>query len=576
MKRLTLENFKELEPYIKEVDYNEYNSNIVTMLMWQTRYPVFFACYEHFALVYNQMPEMDPVWLMPYCKAEYRKEAVDKIKELSAQIGIGFEIHSMVKEFKDWLQEAYPKQFLIWDCFDARDYIYDRKQQETLAGKKMQKRRNHFHAFEKLYENRYIYKKLEQEDIPHVYEFLQYWKTQKDAMDTIDVEEQGIHFLLDHMDTLPIQGGCIYVDGRLEAFNITSMVSRDTVQIHVEKANKTMRGLYIAILKLFLETLSEEVLFVNREDDMGLPELRKAKNDMHPVSKTKKFGSCYEPWEIRQAKTSDIEAIISLWKTSFEDETAASTETYFKQFFHLEDCYVLVSKDELISMLQTRKMDVMLHGIPRKTAFIVGVATNKEYEGCGYMKQLMNEVLETISKEHELVMLQAYHWEIYQSFGFEETYQLIKTKLNKEAYPDTGGTLESTDDENLLLELYDHFVKTKDGYRIRDKEYYTSLFLPNAALWNQQVLVYRKNNSALGYLVMEEHEEHVDILECIYQDASTLSSMLGALSSIEKKVYVYTDVDTFLEGRRKNVTHMMTKSFSESIDGSHLFINETL
>lgn len=576
MKRLTLENFKELEPYIKDADYNEYNSNIVTMLMWQTQYPVFFACYENYALVYNQMPEMDPVWLMPYCKAEYRKDAVEKIKELSVELGINFEIHSMVREFKDWLQAAYPKQFLIWDCYDARDYIYDRKQQETLAGKKMQKRRNHFHAFEKLYENRYVYKKLEREDIPHVYEFLQYWKTQKDAMDSITVEEQGIHFLLDHMDILPIQGGCIYVDGKLEAFNITSMVSKDTVQIHVEKANKTMRGLYIAILKLFLETLPEHVTYVNREDDMGLPELRKAKKDMHPISKTNKFGSCYEPWTIRKALPCDLEHIKQLWLDSFEDETKHSTDVYFNDFFHMEDCYVLTSKEELISMLQTRPMEIMLQGKQQTVVFIVGVATSKDYEGCGYMKQLMNEVLTELSTKHEVVLLQAYHWDLYTSFGFEETYHLIKTKLNKDAYPETGGMLESTDDANLLLQLYKQFVQTKDGYRIRNKEYYTSLFLPNAALWNQQVLVYQENNNALGYLVMEEHEEYVDILECIYHDESTLSHMLGALSKIEKKVYLYTDVDTLVEGRRKEVTHMMTKSFLGSIDGSHLFINETL
>ena len=93
MERLTIENYKQLEPYIKDADYNEYNSNIVTMLMWQGSYPVYFSCYEHFALVYNKMPHREPVWLMPYCKKEYRKEAVDKKKELSEQEHISFEIH---------------------------------------------------------------------------------------------------------------------------------------------------------------------------------------------------------------------------------------------------------------------------------------------------------------------------------------------------------------------------------------------------------------------------------------------------------------------------------------------------
>ena len=576
MKRLTLENFKELEPYIKAADYNEYNSNIVTMLMWQTRYPVYFACYPHFALVYNQMPNMDPVWLMPYCKKEYRREAVEKIKELSVELGIGFEIHSMIKEFKDWLMEAYPKQFLIWDCYDARDYIYDRKQQETLAGKKMQKRRNHLHAFEKLYENRYCYKPLETEDIPHVYEFLNEWKTQKVAMDTIDEEEIGIHFLLEHMHTLPIKGGCIYVDGKLEAFNITSLISTDTVQIHVEKANKTMRGLYIAILKLFLETLDDEVKYINREDDMGLPELRKAKSDMQPISKTKKFGSCYKPWDIRKANISDLKQMQQLWLDNFDDETQESTSYYFTHFLNMEDCYVLASKDELISMLQMRKMDLMLQGKKEHVSFVVGVATNKEYEGCGYMKQLLTYALKDVEKTESYALLQAYNWDIYRPFGFEEHYFLWNTKLDKQAYTQTNGDWKPCQNSDVLLSLYEKFVRDKDGYRIRDNAYYETLFLPNAKLWNQKVLVYLEQGIPYGYMLVEESQEEVHILELVYTDKEKLDSMLACYHQEERKVYVISDINTQPKGRNKRITSMMIKAFHQPIHRDFLYINETL
>lgn len=577
MKQLTLENFTELEPYIKAANYNEYNSNIVTMLMWQTRYPVYFACYEHFAIVYNQMPNMPPVWLMPYCEKQYRFEAIEKIKEQSQTLGIAFEIHSMVKEFKDWLLDAYPQQFLIWDCYDARDYIYERNQQMTLAGKKMQKRRNHFHAFEKQYENRYIYKSLEKADIPHVYEFLSYWKTQKDAMDTIDVEEEGIHFLLDHLDELPIQGGCIYIDGKLEAFNITSLVAKDTVQIHVEKANKTIRGLYIAILKRFLETLDDSIKYVNREDDMGLPELRKAKTDMQPISKTQKFGSCYEPWEIRKAQKEDLPSIKQLWLTSFEDETLTSTEVYFERFFHLEDCYVLANKETLISMLQMRNMDIMLHGKKEHVSFVVGVATNKEYEGCGYMKQLLTYAMNKASQTQHYTLLQAYHWDIYRPFGFEERYHLWKTKLDKQAYSHCNGKLAPCRNVNQLATLYEAFTSDKDGYRIRDHAYYETLFLPNASLWNQKVLLYEEQGSAYGYLLLEETQDEITILECIYTDPQKLSSMLAAFAQETRKVYVYTDQQTEIAGRKKEVTSMMIASLKDTpLPSEPLFIHETL
>lgn len=577
MERLTIENYKQLEPYIKDADYNEYNSNIVTMLMWQGSYPVYFSCYEHFALVYNKMPHREPVWLMPYCKKEYRKEAVDKIKELSEQEHISFEIHSMIKEFKDWLQETYPNEFLIWDCYNARDYIYDRKQQETLAGKKMQKRRNHFHSFEKEYEGRYHYKTLDKEDIPHIYEFLAYWKKQKEAMDSIDVEEEGIHFLLEHMEELPIMGGCIYIDGKLEAFNITSLVSHDTIQIHVEKANKQIRGLYIAILKLFLETLDDAVLYVNREDDMGLPELRKAKTDMQPISKTRKFGSCYQKIIIRKAVPEDISAIKNLWLSNFEDETPASTDYYFEHFYHMEDCYVCVSEDEFISMLQLRPLSLMLNGKKEDVSFVVGVATNKEYEGCAYMKQLLQYAMAQASKTQNYMILQAYNWDIYRSFGFEECYKFAKIKLSKDAYSQGEGAFVSTYDIKTLLSLYEIYVQDKNGYRIRDLAYYENLFLPNAHLWHQDIQVFEVQGKAVGYIVKEEHADETDILEFIYEDTNALNNMLYALSQSDKKIIIHTDLQTEITGRKKEATYMMMVSLhGASLPDSNLYINETL
>lgn len=577
MERLTIENYKQLEPYIKDADYNEYNSNIVTMLMWQGAYPVYFTCYEHFALVYNKMPHREPVWLMPYCKKEYRKEAVDKIKELSEEENISFEIHSMIKEFKDWLQETYPNEFLIWDCYNARDYIYDRMQQESLAGKKMQKRRNHFHAFEKAYEGRYLYKALEKEDIPHVYEFLTYWKNQKDAMDSIDVEEEGIHFLLDHMDELPIMGGCIYIDGKLEAFNIASLVSNDTIQIHVEKANKQIRGLYIAILKLFLETLEDSVCYVNREDDMGLPELRKAKTDMQPVSKTRKFGSCYQKITIRKAQASDTSAIKALWQSSYEDETQASTDFYFDHFYHMEDCYICVSEDEFISMLQLRPVPLMINGKAEETSFVVGVATNKEYEGCGYMGQLLHYAMKEAAKTQNYMILQAYQWDIYRSFGFVEHYHLGKIKLQKNEYAQGEGQFVSEYDIPTLLSLYQHFVKDKNGYRIRNHAYYENLFIPNAALWHQEIQMFKLHDEIVGYILKQEHEDETEILELIYKDETALNNMLYCLSQSDKKIMIFTDLDTNIAGRKKEVTcMMMTSLHNEALPDGHLYINETL
>lgn len=578
MKKLTLKNRNELLPYIAAADYNEYNSNIVTMLMWSSMYEVYFEVFDHFALAFTKMPHRSDIWMMPYCEKAYRNEAMEKIAELSATLHMDYEIHSMTLEFKNWLQKNYPDKFLIWDCYDARDYIYDRMQQQSLSGKKMQKRRNHFHAFEKEYEGRYIFKPMEQADIANVYAFLKKWQAGKDQDESIDAEEAGIHLLLEHMDELPIQGGCIYIDGKLEAFNITSRLSHDTVQIHVEKANRNIRGLYIAIVKLFLETLDDEILYLNREDDMGLEDLRKAKSDMQPILKKQKLGCVYQNIEVHTADEHWLPQIQALWMDRFEEENETSTNYFFHHLYHPEECYLLTSEDELIAMIQARHMNIMLNGVQEDVSFIVGVATNADYEGCGYMKRLMHHVLaDRKEKGERFTLLQAYDWDIYKPMGFKETYKLMRTKLDKNSFTMSNGvnTDQFTADE--LLAIYQTYTDDKNGYRLRDVRYYNTM---NAykAIWNDRILVHRDTNGAAdAYMVLHEDVQEIHVQECIFVNEQARDAMLSLLATTDKKIYVYTDLDCELAGRRKPVTTMAVKELGDAhFPDGHLFINEEI
>ena len=89
-----------------------------------------------------------------------------------------------------------------------------------------------------------------------------------------------------HKDT---KVGGIYIDGKLEAFTFADMLKDDTVCVHLEKANPEIKGLYPAINKIFLCEEFEDVKFVNREDDLGLENLRKAKLSYNPVELVEKY-----------------------------------------------------------------------------------------------------------------------------------------------------------------------------------------------------------------------------------------------------------------------------------------------
>lgn len=571
MKRFTIEDYHILKPYIDISDYHEYNSNPITMLMWDFQYHVYYEIFEHYALVYTQEEGDDIEWLTPYCDKPYRHEALQKMKEYSEQMNVPFVFHSMNQEFKDWMQTNYPLTYFIYQLDGSHDYIYDVEMQRSLTGKKMQKRRNHFHAFEKQYAHRYEFRKVSPLDFDAIRIYLDEWKLSKDVClyESIDIERQGIERLLQNFELFELDGGVIYIDGKLEAFSLISKLSTDTIQIHVEKANRNIRGLSIAIVKYYLDTLDKNVLYMNREDDMGLEALRKAKHDMHPIKMLPKYSAAYSPLIVRKACDEDEASIRELWSQRFVDEDEESIDYYFKHLYQKETCHLLYHNDHLISMMQLHPKTIMLDDKAISAFFLFGVATNKAYEGCGYMSLLFH----TLQKQYAsttFYLLQAYDPKIYYKLGFSEAYFKYRYKLSKDKYDGQGGTLLPCEDASVLQTLYQQFTQKRNGYCIRSIEDYQNLILPSLTYYEEKCYVYIKDGKALGYLFLQE-KDHLEVSEIIYQDKDCLYDMLSLLSKSTKKVYVYCDED--MNEKRKTITEMMAYPL---LDQKSLFIHERI
>ena len=104
---------------------------------------------------------------------------------------------------------------------------------------------------------------------------------------------EAIKLLFEHWDELGLRGGAIKLFGRIEAFTIGEPLNDRTALIHIEKANPTIRGLYQAINNEFIRHEFSDYEFINREEDMGLPGLRKAKESYHPDHFAEKFDAVY-------------------------------------------------------------------------------------------------------------------------------------------------------------------------------------------------------------------------------------------------------------------------------------------
>ena len=172
---------------------------------------------------------------------------------------------------------------------DQYDYIYRRTDLATLHGRHLDAKRNHIHRFRAEHPD-FEYRPLTPEFFDECRRLTEIWQEEKNQNDnenenrneTIDAELRVMETIFSNWDALGIIGGSIFVDGRMVAFTYGSAVTTDTFDICVEKADRHVEGAFAIINQQFAEHLPEQYIYLNREEDMGIPGLRQAKLSYHP------------------------------------------------------------------------------------------------------------------------------------------------------------------------------------------------------------------------------------------------------------------------------------------------------
>lgn len=188
------------------------------------------------------------------------------------------------------LEAAFPKQFTFTSDRDYADYIYLRSDLATLKGKKYQSKRNHINKFRNLYPN-HEYKPLTPALIKECLHLEAQWCKANNCAENKALEEErhSMTTALKYMEELELQGGVLYVNGELAAFTFGAPINHQTFDICVEKANTQIEGAYTVINFEFAKHLPEQYVYINREEDLGLEGLRKAKLSYYPDTLLEKY-----------------------------------------------------------------------------------------------------------------------------------------------------------------------------------------------------------------------------------------------------------------------------------------------
>ena len=287
---------KILAPYFGLRPNKTCDSVPLDSFIWRKYYHVQYAIHENRALLWLMKEEGVMHSAMPLCKEENLKKYFDMTVEyFNNVLHIPLKIYLADEEAVEFLHLKESDDFVVTEQEDLKDYLYDGEAMRKLSGKKLHKKKNHLNAFLREYEGRYEYRTLCCSDRDDVWEFLdRWWENKVEAAEfgtQLDYEVNGIHDILKNCSQLCVRMAGVYIDGKLEAFTIGSYNEFEKMAvIHIEKANPEINGLYQFINREFLvRAFPEEMMLVNREDDVGMEGLRRAKMSYNPIDFARKY-----------------------------------------------------------------------------------------------------------------------------------------------------------------------------------------------------------------------------------------------------------------------------------------------
>jgi hypothetical protein len=299
--RITLKDRALLEEYLDNFEYKTSGLTFTSLFMWKEINTFSWEILGDYLCI-TGADNLDSVMGKPFMLPPLTRtgayepaglrQTVLEAKRRFEEKGQRFLMMLVPAALREALDEAMPGELTFEDDRANYDYVYDRQELAELKGRAFHSKKNHLNYF--LAHYAYEYGPLTPDMADEAMDFIRAFNARKNLEDPherelLAFEERAMQDVFHHLDTVGYLTGAIRIDGRIEALSIGGHLGSETVTVHIEKANTEFRGLYQAINNEFCKAMTTGVIRINREEDMGIPGLRKAKLSYNPVELIEKY-----------------------------------------------------------------------------------------------------------------------------------------------------------------------------------------------------------------------------------------------------------------------------------------------
>lgn len=281
-----------IRPIVEASGYIGSDASFANIYLLRDKYNTMIADYKGFLVRYYSGEGGRRGYTFPLGKGDV-KRALSEIKRDANEHGRPLEFCFVTEEQKKVLENVFPGEFVYESDRGDSDYVYDRQELVNLSGRAFHKKKNHVSKFKRTYpEYEYIQLGISNVEDARLVEDAWYYDHLQDEDSSALFEYGAIKEALENLEELELFGGLIYVNGSPVAMTIASVINKEVCDIHFEKAvgEFALNGGYAAINQFHVREL-EGFTLVNREEDIGIEGLRKAKESYHPKMLVKKYSA---------------------------------------------------------------------------------------------------------------------------------------------------------------------------------------------------------------------------------------------------------------------------------------------
>lgn len=445
--------------------------------------------------------------------------AIKWIEADSVDQNIPFLVQGLSEKMIATLQTTDAK-YRVYENRDMFEYLYSSSELRNLVGKKYHNKRNLVHQFAKL--GAVVFRPYRSLDEQLVKDLLHKWEEHK----LHAFEHEAIFDTLNNLETYDCFADVIDFDGKIIAFAIGTKTPKMGIVLF-EKADTDYPGIYAAINQLFATLHFTDVNIINRQEDLGIVELRQAKLSYNPVGFAKKYSISRN--HLTMGEVSELK---ELYHEAFDD-SQRFLDYFFNQKFRAENVIFHKTNHHIVSALHFVAKTLSIKSVLFSCPFVVAAATLKAYRGQGLMNTLLKQAFfDLYNRNIAICALSPFAESFYLPSGFATVNRF--SQLTQYIPANERFTYQKVNYESMeaVAIIYKNKMREFDIFIDRCAEYWQAYYNAVAAD-DGIIIIVKEQGNDIGYYTQFGNE----IEEICFLDDTLISSVDRLNNTIINRVH---------------------------------------